>query len=174
VAARHRKIANQRRNFHHHAARALVADYDLLVIEDLKIRNLVRRPPPRPDPDQPGRFLPNQAAAKSGLHRSIHDAGWDQFASILHAKAEEAGRVVIDVDARHTSDRCREPPQPSRVLLSAMRAHRRRRRACGTQHPPGWTGPSRSHPGCVKRSWHHQLSAKSPLSRCSGARRPRR
>jgi putative transposase len=106
VAARHRKIANQRRNFHHHAARALVADYDLLVIEDLKIRNLVRRPPPRPDPDQPGRFLPNQAAAKSGLHRSIHDAGWDQFASILHAKAEEAGRVVIVVDPRHTSDRC--------------------------------------------------------------------
>jgi len=106
VAARHRKIANQRRNFHHHAARALVADYDLLVIEDLKIRNLVRRPPPRPDPDQPGRFLPNGAAAKSGLHQSIHDAGWGQFASILHAKAEEAGRVVIVVDPRHTSDRC--------------------------------------------------------------------
>jgi putative transposase len=40
------------------------------------------------------------------LHRSIHDAGWAQFVSILRAKAEEAGRVVIDVDARHTSDRC--------------------------------------------------------------------
>jgi putative transposase len=64
VAGRHRKIANQRRNFHHHTARALVGRYDLLVIEDLKIRNMVRRPPPRPDPDQPGRFLPNQAAAQ--------------------------------------------------------------------------------------------------------------
>jgi putative transposase len=106
VAARHRRIANQRRNFHHQVARALVADYGLLVVEDLKIRNLVRRPPPRPDPDQPGRFLPNRAAAKTGLHRSIHDAGWAQFVSILRAKAEEAGRVVIDVDARHTSDRC--------------------------------------------------------------------
>jgi putative transposase len=40
------------------------------------------------------------------LHQSIHDAGWAQFVSILRAKAEEAGRVVIDVDARHTSDRC--------------------------------------------------------------------
>jgi putative transposase len=106
LAARHHKLANQRRNFHHHTARALVASYDLLVIEDLRIRNLVRRPPPRPDRDRPGMFLPNQAAAKSRLHRSIHDVGWAQFVSILRAKAEEAGRVVIGVNARHTSDRC--------------------------------------------------------------------
>jgi putative transposase len=106
VAARHRKLANRRRNFHHHAARALVADHGLLVVEDLKIRNMVRRPRPRPDPDHPGRFLPNRAAAKTGLHRNIHDVGWAQFVSILRAKAEEAGRVVIEVDARHTSDRC--------------------------------------------------------------------
>jgi putative transposase len=106
VAARHRKLANQRRNFHHQIARALVVRYDLLVVEDLKIRNLVRRPAPRPDPDQPGGFLANGAAAKTGLHRSIHDAGWAQFVSILRAKAEEAGRVVIDIDPRHTSDRC--------------------------------------------------------------------
>jgi putative transposase len=106
VAARHRKLANQRRNFHHHAARALVARYGLLVVEDLKVANMVRRPAPRPDPDQPGRFLPNRAAAKTGLNRSIHDAGWARFVSILRAKAEEAGRVVIVVDARHTSDGC--------------------------------------------------------------------
>jgi putative transposase len=106
LAARHRKLANQRRNFHHHTARALVARYDLLVIENLRICNMVRRPIPRPNPDQPGRFLPNRASAKAGLHRSIHDAGWAGFVSILRAKAEEAGRVVIDVDARHTSDRC--------------------------------------------------------------------
>jgi putative transposase len=106
LAARHCKLANQRHNFHHHAARALVAHHDLLVVEDLRIRNLVRRPAPRPDPDQPGRHLPNGAAPKAGLNRSIHDAGWGRFVSILRAKAEEAGRVVIDVDARHTSDRC--------------------------------------------------------------------
>jgi transposase len=58
-----------------------------------------------------GEHLPNPswgrvAAAKTGLNRSIHDAGWGQFVSILRAEAEEAGRVVIDVDARHTSDRC--------------------------------------------------------------------
>jgi putative transposase len=106
LAARHHKLANQRRNFHHQAARALVTRYSLLVVEDLRIHNMVRRPAPRPDPDQRGRFLPNRAAAKTGLHRSIHDAGWARFVSILRAKAEEAGRVVIDVDAQHTSDRC--------------------------------------------------------------------
>jgi putative transposase len=106
LAARHRKLANQRRNFHHHAARALVARYGLLVIEELKIHNMVRRPAPRPDPDQAGGFLPNGAAAKTGLNRSIHDVGWAQFVSILRAKAEEAGRVVIDVDARYSSARC--------------------------------------------------------------------
>jgi putative transposase len=106
LAARHRKLANQRRNFHHHAARALVARYGLLVVEDLKINNMMRRPNPRPDPDRLGGFLRNRAAAKAGLHQSIHDAGWAQFMSILRAKAEEAGRVVIDVGPRHTSDRC--------------------------------------------------------------------
>jgi putative transposase len=106
LAARYRKLANQRRTLHHQVARVLVARYDLLAVEDLTIDNMVRRPAPRPDPGHPGRFLPNRAAAKTGLHRSIHDACWAQFVSILRAKAEEAGRVVIDVDARHTSDRC--------------------------------------------------------------------
>ena len=152
-------------------ARALVAHYGLLVVEDLKVRNMVRRPAPRPDPNQPGRFLPNRAAAKTGLHRSIHDAGWAQFVSILRAKAEEAGRVVIDVDARHTSDRCeacghtaRENRASQAVFSCRGCGHTaQRRRTRGTQHPPGWTGPSRRHPGCVRRSWQQQPSAKSPV-----------
>jgi putative transposase len=106
VGARHRKIANQRRDFHHKTARHLVDSYDLIAVEDLKIKNMTRRAKPRPDPATPGRYLPNGQAAKSGLNRSIHDAGWAAFVSILRAKAEEAGRTVIDVDPRHTSDRC--------------------------------------------------------------------
>jgi putative transposase len=106
VAARHRKIANQRKDFHHKQAGRLVARYDLLVVEDLRIANMVRRAKPVPDPDDPGQFLPNGARAKSGLNRSISDAGWGRFISILRAKAEEAGRIWIEVDPRHTSDRC--------------------------------------------------------------------
>ncbi|WP_414687959.1 hypothetical protein [Mycobacterium sp.] len=36
VAARHRKITNQRKDFHHKRARALVERYDLLVVDDLQ------------------------------------------------------------------------------------------------------------------------------------------
>lgn len=106
VAARYRKIANARRDFHHKVARSLVEDFDLIVVEDLRVANMVKRAKPKPDPDNPKAFLPNGQAAKSGLNRSIHDAGWAAFINILHAKAEEAGRRVVDIDPRHTSDRC--------------------------------------------------------------------
>jgi putative transposase len=106
VAARHRKIANQRKDFHHKQARRFVESYDVLVVEDLQIANMVRRAKPVPDPDNPGQFLANGARAKSGLNRSITDASWGGFVSKLRAKAEEAGRVWIEVDPRHTSDGC--------------------------------------------------------------------
>jgi putative transposase len=106
VGAVHRKIANRRKDFHHKQARELAARYDLIVVEDLKIANMLRRPKPSPDPDNPGTFLPNGARAKSGLNRSISDAGWGQFVSILRAKAEDAGRTWIEVNPRHTSDGC--------------------------------------------------------------------
>ena len=79
VAARHRKIANQRKDFHHKLARRLVESYDVLVVEDLQIANMVRRAKPVPDPEQPGQYLANGARAKSGLNRSISDAGWGRF-----------------------------------------------------------------------------------------------
>lgn len=106
VAAFHRKIANRRRDFHHKQARKLVEGYDLLVVEDLKIANMMRRVTPIADEDNAGQFLPNGARAKSGLNRSIGDAGWGGFISILRAKAEDAGRIWIEVDPRHTSDGC--------------------------------------------------------------------
>ena len=106
VAARHRKIANQRTDFHHKQARELVERYDLLVVEDLQIANMLRRAKPVADPDNLGQFLNNGARAKSGLSRSISDAGWGRFVSVLRAKAEEAGRTWIEVDPRHTSDGC--------------------------------------------------------------------
>ncbi|MGH3674439.1 MAG: RNA-guided endonuclease InsQ/TnpB family protein [Mycobacterium sp.] len=106
LAARHRKIANCRRDFHHKTARRLVDCYDVIAVEDLAIANMCRRAKPVPDPDVAGGFRPNGAAAKTGLNLSISDAGWGQFLSILRAKAEDAGRIWIAVDPRHTSDGC--------------------------------------------------------------------
>jgi putative transposase len=67
---------------------------------------MTRRAKPKPDPETPGVFLPNGQAAKSGLNKSILDAGWGVFLNVLRAKAESAGRVVVEVNARHTSQRC--------------------------------------------------------------------
>jgi putative transposase len=104
VAAAHRKVRNQRRDLAHKVSRSLVDDYDLIVHEDLKITNMVRRPKANPAGD--GSYMPNGAAAKGGLNRSIYDAGWGQLLSFIAYKAEEAGRDVITVDPRHTSQRC--------------------------------------------------------------------
>jgi putative transposase len=137
VAARHRKIANQRKDFHHKQARELVGRYDLLVVEDLKIVNMLRRAKPVPDPDNPGQFLPNGARAKSGLNRSISDAGWGRFVSILCAKAEDAGRTWIEVNPRHTSDGCEKcgyAAAENRVTQAEFECQRCSHRAPADEH----------------------------------------
>ncbi|MFD9791403.1 RNA-guided endonuclease InsQ/TnpB family protein [Streptomyces sp. NPDC059070] len=108
VADLHRKVRRQRLDHAHKTALGLVRDHDLIAHEDLKIRNMLRSPTPKPNPEQPGSFLANGAAAKAGLNRSISDAGWGVFLTILHAKAESAGRDVIAVDPRNTSRTCPE------------------------------------------------------------------
>ncbi|MCX4538298.1 transposase [Streptomyces sp. NBC_01669] len=106
VAALHRKVRRQRLDHAHKTALGLVRAHDFIAHEDLKIRNMSKAPAARPDPGRPGVFLPNGAAVKAGLNRSINDAGWGVFLTILHAKAESAGREVIAVDPRNTSRRC--------------------------------------------------------------------
>jgi putative transposase len=76
VARLHRKIANQRLNAAHQLSRLLVGAYDFIALEDLAIGNMVRVPKPRIEPNQADVYLPNGAARKAGLNRSIHDAGW--------------------------------------------------------------------------------------------------
>jgi putative transposase len=47
---------------------------------------MVRAPQPRPDPGDAGVFLPNGAAARGGLTKSVHDAGWGVLLGILAHK----------------------------------------------------------------------------------------
>jgi putative transposase len=104
VAAHHRWIANRWRDFAHQTSRRLVNGRDLIVYEDLKIKNMTRRPKPRPDGN--GGYEANGAQAKAGLNRSIHDAGWGALRAMIDYKAESAGREVIAVDPRNTSRTC--------------------------------------------------------------------
>ncbi|MPY53851.1 RNA-guided endonuclease InsQ/TnpB family protein [Streptomyces acidicola] len=109
VAKLHAKIRRQRADYHHKTALALVQEHDVIGHETLNTAGMTKAPVPKPDPDNGGAFLPNGAAAKAGLNRSILDAGWGRFLSILAQKAESAARRVIPVDARNTSRTC--PPE---------------------------------------------------------------
>jgi len=104
VAKLHGKVRCTRLDHAHKTALALVRSHDVIAHEALQVANMTRRPKPRPAGD--GTYEPNGAAAKSGLNKSIHDAGWGVFLDVLRAKAESAGRVIVEVNPRHTSQRC--------------------------------------------------------------------
>jgi putative transposase len=81
----HQTVRRQRQDFHHKTALALVRANDTIYHEDLQVRNMVRN---------------------HHLAKSISDAGWAAFLSILSYKAACAGREVIAVNPAFTSQRC--------------------------------------------------------------------
>jgi putative transposase len=100
LAREWRRVRSQRRDFHHKTARALVDTYDAVALEALRVDGMTVSA--RGTVKQPG----TNVAAKSGLNRSILDAGWGQFMTILTAKAESAGRRVVRVEPSYTSLTC--------------------------------------------------------------------
>ncbi|WP_253664980.1 RNA-guided endonuclease InsQ/TnpB family protein [Thermus scotoductus] len=96
VAKLHRKIANQRKDFHHKVARKLVNRYGTIVHEDLNALGL----------------------ARTRLSKGVLDAGWAQFIAILSAKAASAGRRVVAVKPHYTSQICPECGSVRRKELS--------------------------------------------------------
>ncbi len=80
----HVHVRNQRADFHHKLSRKLVNKYGLIAVEDLNVKGL----------------------AGGMLAKSVHDAGWSQFIAMLAYKAESAGRKLVKVDPRGTSQTC--------------------------------------------------------------------
>jgi putative transposase len=89
-----------RRDWHHKLARKLVDSYDTIVFERLAVRRMSRSA--KGSVNAPGTHV----RQKAGLNRAMLDAGWSQFTSIVAAKAEEAGRQVVFVEARFMSQTC--------------------------------------------------------------------
>jgi putative transposase len=85
LARKHQQVRRQRQDFHHKTALALLRAYDMIYLEDLQVANMV-----------------------SSLHlsKSISDAGWAQFRTILEGKAAYAGRRVVAVPPASTSQDC--------------------------------------------------------------------
>lgn len=85
VQKAHQHVRNQRLDFCRKTAKQLFSQYDLIALEDLNIKGMV----------EDGSFS-----------KSIHDAGWAVFQHALACKAEEAGKHLVLVDPRGTSQRC--------------------------------------------------------------------
>ncbi|MEV0144401.1 MULTISPECIES: transposase [unclassified Nonomuraea] len=118
VAALHAKVRRGRLDGAHKAALALVRAYDVIVHEDLRITGMTRSA--SGTVEHPGRNV----AQKAGLNRSILDAGWGVFLTILADKAESAGRELIAVEPRNTSrtcSRCGHCAKENRVTQAEFR-----------------------------------------------------
>jgi putative transposase len=120
VARVHERIRWRRENFVQQASRRLVNHYELIAVEALVVRNLMRRPKTKQDAAT-GAYLPNGAAAKAGLNKSIADAAWSLFFAALVVKAEEAGRQVIKVPPAYTTQTCSECGHRQSMPLSVRR-----------------------------------------------------
>jgi putative transposase len=97
---------HRRQDFCAQAAHRLAHTNAVVVVEDLKTRNMTRRAKPVEDPDNPGRYLANGAAGKSGLNKAILGKGWYRFEQALTSVSRYTGTQVIKVPAAFTSLRC--------------------------------------------------------------------
>lgn len=100
LAKKYEKVSNQRLDFHHKVAKHYVDNYGTIIHEKLSSWNTKFR----------------------SLNKSMRDAAWFSFFNILHCKAEEAGREVVEVNPKGTSQVCSQCGQIVQKNLS-VRVH---------------------------------------------------
>ncbi len=96
----------RRQDFCQKTAHQLAHTHAVVVLEKLPAQSMTRRAQPVPDPNNPGHYLPNGAAAKSGLNKAILSKGWYRFEQALTSVSRYTGTTVVKVRAACTSQRC--------------------------------------------------------------------
>ena len=87
----YQRIANRRKDFAHKESRKLVNAYGAIFMEKLDVAEMMGQ---------------NKKVFGRKLNRSIADVAWNQFAQFVSYKAENAGRICVQVDPRNTSKMC--------------------------------------------------------------------
>ncbi|WP_240467244.1 RNA-guided endonuclease InsQ/TnpB family protein [Streptomyces salinarius] len=111
VARQHARVADRRRDFHHKASTQIIRDSQAVYVEDLAVSGLGR----------------------TGLAKSVHDAGWSAFVGMLKYKAVKCGRTFVKVGRFFPSSQVcsvcgfRDGPKPLHVREWACTA-------CGAVH----------------------------------------
>lgn len=82
VAKEQRRIADQRKDFHHKLARVIADNYSVFVCEDLAVKNMMKN---------------------HHLSKAISSVGWSQFLSIVEYKMNHVGKYFIKVDRWYPS-----------------------------------------------------------------------
>ncbi|WP_129837765.1 RNA-guided endonuclease TnpB family protein [Streptomyces sp. RFCAC02] len=75
VARAHARVADARREFHHQLSTKLIRENQAVAVEDLSVKGL----------------------ARTRLAKSVHDAGWSAFVSMLEYKAARHGRTFVRI-----------------------------------------------------------------------------
>jgi putative transposase len=102
VARLHERVTSQRNDFLHKLSRYYVGRYDFIAIEDLNIGGMLRNP---------------------HLSSSISEVAWYKFTQMLAYKADNAGKLVVRVSPRNTTQRCSRCNRLVKKSL-AVRIHR--------------------------------------------------
>ncbi len=87
LACLHEKVANQRKDFQHKLSRKIINEFGYIFIENLQPQQMVK-------------------SNKKILNKYINDAAWSQFFGFLSYKAENAGRKLIKVNPKNTTQNC--------------------------------------------------------------------
>jgi putative transposase len=85
VARVHERVRGKRQNFAHQESRKIVDRFQVMAVEDLSVKQMVR----------------NHCLAKS-----ISDAAWSEFLAMVRVKAGWAERVFVAVNPAYTSQQC--------------------------------------------------------------------
>ncbi|GHG30944.1 transposase [Streptomyces albogriseolus] len=106
VARAHAKVTHARREFHHQLSTKLIRENQAVAVEDLAVKGL----------------------ARTRLAKSVHDAGWSAFVSMLEYKAARYGRAFHRIGRfEPTSQVCsqcgvKDGPKPLNVRVWTCQA----------------------------------------------------